>query len=187
MREMSYPQAEKRLSRAAELRPGEPRFLTDLGDLALATRQPEEAAKRYEQARKAGGENLLATVGLARAYELTGRIKEASALYDQAVAEAGENYPPALEMAGRFFGQHGQTAKGHFVLSNYFAQSGRFTDSLFHCGAAQEAPNGLTYKARCERMARDLEDVMKAVGQKPPKDKRGAARRTKRWAPLRRR
>ena len=173
-REMNYPQAEKLLTKAAELKPGEARFLTDLGDLALSMRKPEEAVRRYEQARKLGGENLLATLGLARAFELTGRVKEAATLYDKAVTEAGDDYPPALEMAGRFYGQYGQAAKGHFVLSSYFAQTGRFTDSLFHCGAALDSPNGMSYKARCDQRGRDLEDVMKAVGQKaPPERKKG--------------
>ncbi|MDR2455795.1 MAG: M48 family metalloprotease, partial [Deltaproteobacteria bacterium] len=183
IREVSYPQAEKLLTKAAELKPGEARFLTDLGDLALKMRKPEEAIKRYEQARKAGADNLLATLGLARAYELTGRLKEASSLYDKALFQAGEDYPPALEMAGRFFGQNGQQAKGHFALSTYYVLTGRFTDALFHCGAAQKAPNGMTYKARCDQRGRDLEEVMEALGQKAPEEKKKTKATSRRRRP----
>jgi predicted Zn-dependent protease len=172
VREVSYQQAEKYLSKAVELKPDNPMYLTDLGELALKMRDPEKAAQRFERARRAG-DNLLATLGLARAYELGGRTKEAAPLYDKAVGMAGEDYPPALEMAGRFFGQVGQTAKGHYVLSTYYVLNGRFTDALFHCGEAQRSPGGATYKGRCDQRGRDLEEVMKAVGQKPPPEKKG--------------
>jgi predicted Zn-dependent protease len=167
-RELNFSAAERHLAKAAELSPGQGRYLSDLGDLALQMRRPEEAVKRFEAARRAGSDNLPATVGLARAYELTGRDREAASMYDQAVKAAGENYPPALEQAGQFFGRYGQQAKGHFLLSNFYVQIGKFRDSLFHCGAAALAPNGLGYKAACEQRARDLEDVMKALGEKPP-------------------
>lgn len=182
IREVAYLQALKHLTRAAELSPNEPRFLTDLGELALLMRDPDAAIRHFERARKAG-DNLLAVLGLARAYELTGRTKDAASFYDKAMTMAGENYPPALEMAGRFFGQYGQAAKGHFALSTYYALSGRFTDALFHCGAAQKEPNGMNYKVRCEQRERDLEDVMKAMGQKAPSEKQ-KTQTSKRRRPL---
>ena len=167
-RELNYARAETLLSKAVELDPGQARYLSDLAELALRMRRPDEAVRRFEAARKAGGDTLLATVGLARAYELTGRDRDAAAMYDKAVSAAGEDYPPALDLAGQFFGRYGQQAKGHFLLSNYYAQTGRFSDSLFHCGAAVKAAGGYNYQSRCDQRTRDLEDVMKAMGEKPP-------------------
>jgi hypothetical protein len=74
-------------------------------------------------------------------------------------------------MAGRYFGQHGQPGKGHYVLSTYYTATGRFSDALFHCGAALNSPDGMGYKSRCDQRGRDLEDVMKALGQKAPPER----------------
>ncbi|MDR1546380.1 MAG: M48 family metalloprotease [Deltaproteobacteria bacterium] len=155
MREMSYAQAEKSFNRAVELQPNRGEYLSDLGELALKRRKPQEAVKSFEAARRGGELGLQTTLGLARAYELTNRKKEAAPLYDEAAAEAGDFSPRALELAGRFFGQNGQLAKGHFLLADYFIASGQAKDAAFHCRTAQQSPGGAGYKTLCEQKLRD--------------------------------
>jgi tetratricopeptide (TPR) repeat protein len=159
-REMSYAQAKKLLLRASELNPGSDQFLTDLGDLALKVRQPQEAISHYEAALKKNKRNLLATLGLARCYELTERNSEANTLYERALGYAGKDYPPAKELAGLFFGKIGQEAKGHYLMSSFYEETGRLKEAMFHCEAAVKAPKGQAYKADCERKQRDLKELM---------------------------
>ncbi len=66
-------------------------------------------------------DNRQAVLGLARASELLGDRGRAASLYERAIGMEPEDYPEALELGGRFFGQNGQRGKGHYYLSQYFA------------------------------------------------------------------
>jgi predicted Zn-dependent protease len=162
-REMSYKAAFETMTKALELSPNNHEYQTDLGDLALRRRQPKEAVKYYELARKSAPNDNSNTLGLARAYELTGRTKEASVLYDEVVSSSGDDFPIAFEYAGRFFGQQGQMAKGYFLLSNFYEYSGKLKDSIFHCKQSMAAPGGGIYRARCEKRTKDLEELEKLI------------------------
>jgi predicted Zn-dependent protease len=159
-REMNYSQAESMFNKALALSPNNGEYLTDFGELELKRRKPEKALGYFEQAKKAGFNNIQTISGLARAYELTGRDKEASQMYDQASKKADDYYPAVLEQAGLFFGQHGQLAKGHYLLSSFYEATGRPEDSIFHCKAALDAPGGLTYRSSCDNRARALDDLI---------------------------
>jgi predicted Zn-dependent protease len=166
-RDMDYSRADKYFKEALSLSPGRAEYLSDLGDLALKRRQPEEAARYYSDSRKAGGGGVNATLGLARASELLGRNKEAASYYDTALSEAGDTFPEALELAGRFFGQNGQIAKGHYVLAKFFESTGQLKDAVFHYKAAISEPGGGTYRTRGEQAIRDIEALMeKTKGKK---------------------
>jgi predicted Zn-dependent protease len=163
--EMSYSGAESLFNKAIALSPENGEYLSDFGELELKRRRPKEAAAHFEAARKSGLKNLQTTVGLARAYELSDRIKEATALYDQVAKANDDSYPAALELAGRFFGQHGQLAKGHFLLASFFASTGQLKDAIFHCKASLTEPDGHLYRTRCEQKQRDLEALMEQMGK----------------------
>jgi predicted Zn-dependent protease len=160
LREMNYALAQELLDKAAALAPESGEYQTDLGELALKRRQPETAARHFEAARRKGHSNAQTALGLARAYELSGRPKDASRLYEQASNGASDFFPAALEQAGLFFGQNGQLAKGHFLLSSFYEATGRPKDSIFHCKAALEAPGGANYRSKCDRRTRDMEEFM---------------------------
>ncbi|MDR1656660.1 MAG: M48 family metalloprotease [Deltaproteobacteria bacterium] len=159
-REMSFAPAKKNLARASELAPDSAQYLADLGELALQVRQPQEAITHFEAALKKDSNHLLAILGLARCYELTGRNNEAATMYDRALAAAKLDYPPAKELAGRFFSQNGQTAKGHFLMSEFYELTGNLKDSIFHCEAAVKDPKGSRYTSVCERRQRDLKELI---------------------------
>ncbi|MDR1487314.1 MAG: M48 family metalloprotease [Deltaproteobacteria bacterium] len=156
MREMSYSQAEDFFKKALSLSATSAEYLSDFGELDLKRRRPEEAAAHFQAARKNGLTNMQTAVGLARSYELIGRIKDASDLYEQIAKSPSAAYPVALELAGRFFGQHGQLAKGHFLLATFFEATGKPKDAIFHCQAAVKDPQGYNYRKKCEQKERDL-------------------------------
>ncbi|MDR1110077.1 MAG: M48 family metalloprotease [Deltaproteobacteria bacterium] len=160
LREMDYSLAQELMDKAVALAPGSGEYQTDLGELALKRRQPEAAARHFEAARQKGHDSVQTALGLARAYELSGRTKDASRLYELAAGGAGDYFPAALEQAGLFFGQNGQLAKGHFLLSSFYEATGRPKDSIFHCKAALDSPGGGNYQGRCDRRTRDLEEFM---------------------------
>ncbi|MDR1049818.1 MAG: M48 family metalloprotease [Deltaproteobacteria bacterium] len=159
-RELSYAQAATLFQKALALSPDNGEYLADLGELELKRRRPDDAARHFEEAQKHGFKNVHATLGLARAYELSGRGGDASRLYEQASRNADDYYPSALEQAGRFFGQNGQLAKGHFLLSTYYEATGKPKDSIFHCKAAMDSPGGLNYRVRCDDRTRAMEALM---------------------------
>ena len=128
-RQQSLGQADRLMRQALEISPNNQEYLADLGDLALKRRRPEEARSFYE---KAGPRNRLAVLGLARASELMGDRARAGTMYDQALNLSAEDYPEALELAGRFFGQTGQKDKGHYYLGRYFASLGNIEQAVFH-------------------------------------------------------
>ncbi|MDR3038737.1 MAG: hypothetical protein LBV21_05575, partial [Candidatus Adiutrix sp.] len=144
-RQQNLSQADKLMGQALALDPGNREYLADLGDLALKRHRPKEAKGFYE---KAGADNRLAVLGLARASELLGDRTRAGALYDKALNLEAEDYPEALELAGRFFGQAGQKDKGHYYLGRYFAGRGNVEQAIFHY---REAATGGRFKARAER------------------------------------
>jgi predicted Zn-dependent protease len=162
-RELNYTKAQELMTKALALSPNNGEYLTDLGSLALQRNKPDEAIRSFEAARKHGYRNVQTAMGLARAYELVGRDKEAATLYDQVTGDANDYYPIALEKAGLFFGQNGQRAKGHFLLSTYYEHTGRPKDSIFHCKAATEAAGGGGYKSKCEARTRNLEELIKVA------------------------
>ena len=126
-RRQNLGQADQLMRQALALAPGNQIYLADLGDLALKRRQPAEAKGYYEKA-----DNRLAVLGLARASELLGDRARAATLYDKAINMESHDYLPALELAGRFFGQIGQTDKGHYYLGRFFAGSGQINPAVFH-------------------------------------------------------
>jgi predicted Zn-dependent protease len=159
-RDLNYSKAQQFMEKALALSPNNPEFLTDLGTLALQRAKPEEAIRNFEAARKQGYRNVQTTLGLARAYELVGRSKDASSMYEHAIGNSNNYFPQALEKAGLFFGQNGQRAKGHYLLSSFYEATGKPKDSIFHCKAALEAPGGANYQAKCDTRTRQLEDLM---------------------------
>ncbi|MDR2388101.1 MAG: M48 family metalloprotease [Deltaproteobacteria bacterium] len=159
-RQLDYTKAQDFMNKALKISPNNGEYLTDLGGLSLQRNKPDEAIRYFEQARQHGYRNIQTSVGLARAYELVGRGKEASNIYDQVSAALTDYYPVALEKAGLFFGQNGQRAKGHFLLSTYYEATGKPRDSIFHCKAALEAPGGYSYQSKCEARTRNLEELM---------------------------
>jgi len=126
-RRQNLGQADQLMRQALALSPANQDYLADLGDLALKRHQPAEAKVYYEKAN-----NRLAVLGLARASELLGDRARAATLYDKAINMGSDDYLPALELAGRFFGQTGQTDKGHFYLGRFFAGSGQISQAVFH-------------------------------------------------------
>ncbi|MDR1608539.1 MAG: M48 family metalloprotease [Deltaproteobacteria bacterium] len=159
-REQSFAQANDLLEKANKLAPNNADYLSDLGDLALRRRKIPEAITFYEKSRSLN-KGLSATLGLARALELSGKNKEASPYYDEAVNMSGDDYPEALELAGRFFGQTGQMGKGHYLLSRYFGNIGQLKQAIFHCKATIQDPAGGRYRKDCEQNIRDYEELMK--------------------------
>ena len=126
-RRQNLNQADQLMRQALTLAPAHQDYLADLGDLALKRRQPAEAKGYYEKAN-----NRLAVLGLARASELMGDRSRAATLYDKAINMEPHDYLPALELAGRFFGQLGQKDKGHYYLGRFFAGSGQIDQAIFH-------------------------------------------------------
>ncbi|MDR1677412.1 MAG: M48 family metalloprotease [Deltaproteobacteria bacterium] len=159
-RELNFTKAKELLTKAQNLAPNNPTILSDLGTLALQRSKPDEAIGYFESARQKGSRNVQTIVGLARAYDLSGRKKEAASMYEQATSSANDYFPEAMEKAGLFFGQNGQLAKGHFLLSSFYEATGKPKDSIFHCKAATEAPGGGTYINKCGTRTRDLEQLM---------------------------
>jgi predicted Zn-dependent protease len=159
-RELSYNKAEELINKALSLSPNNSVYLTDLGSIALQRNKPTEAIRYLETARKNGLNDVETTMSLARAYELAGRGKEAATLYDQVTSASNDYFPSAFEKAGLFFGQNGQKAKGHFLLSSFYEATGRPKDSIFHCKAATEDPNGARYITRCQTRTRNLEELI---------------------------
>ncbi len=150
-RRQNLSQASQLIQKALALAPGREDYLADLGDLALKRRQPAEAKGYYEKAH-----NRLAVLGLARTSELLGDRARAAALYDQAVNMAPYDYLPALELAGRFFGQNGQMDKGHYYLGRFFAGSGQISQAIFH----YQQVTG-QFRAQAEREKKILDEIKK--------------------------
>jgi predicted Zn-dependent protease len=144
-------QADQLMRQALALAPGRQDYLADLGDLALKRHKPAEARDYYEKS-----QNRLAVLGLARASELLGDRARAATLYDKAVNMEPDDYLPALELAGRFFGQIGQTDKGHYYLGRFFASSGQISQAVFHY---QQAAG--QFKAQADRELNILAEINK--------------------------
>ena len=150
-RRQNLSQADQLMRQALALAPGHQDYLADLGDLALKRHQPAEARGYYEKAN-----NRLAVLGLARASELLGDRTRAATLYDKAINMESDDYLPALELAGRFFGQIGQKDKGHFYLGRFFAGSGQINQAVFHY---QQAAG--QFKAQAGRELKALAELKK--------------------------
>jgi predicted Zn-dependent protease len=150
-RRQNLSQADQLIRQALALAPGHQDYLADLGDLALKRNQPAEAKGYYEKAH-----NRLAVLGLARASELLGDRTRAAALYEKAINMEPEDYLPALELAGRFFGQNGQKDKGHFYLGRFFAGSGQINQAVFHY---QQVAG--QFKAQADRELKLLDEIKK--------------------------
>jgi predicted Zn-dependent protease len=152
-RRQNLSQADQLMRQALALSPGNQVYLADLGDLALKRHKPAEAKSYYEKA-----DNRLAVLGLARASELLGERIRAAALYDKAINMDSEDYLPALELAGRFFGQIGQMDKGHYYLGRFFAGSGQVDQAIFHYQKAAGQ-----FKARADRELKILAEIKQDV------------------------
>jgi tetratricopeptide (TPR) repeat protein len=139
------------MRQALALAPDRQDYLADLGDLALKRHQPAEAKGYYEKAT-----NRLAVLGLARASELLGDKSRAATLYDKAIQMEANDYLPALELAGRFFGQFGQPDKGQYYLGRFFAGSGRIDEAIFHY---QQAAG--QFKPQADRELKILAEIKK--------------------------
>jgi tetratricopeptide (TPR) repeat protein len=150
-RRQDLSRADQLMRQALALAPGHQDYLADLGDLALKRHQPAEAKGYYEKAN-----NRLAVLGLARASELLGDRTRAATLYDKAISMESADYLPALELAGRFFGQIGQKDKGHFYLGRFFAGSGQIDKAVFHY---QQAAG--QFKAQADRELKTLAEIKK--------------------------
>jgi predicted Zn-dependent protease len=159
VRQQNLGEADKLMSQALALSPGNPEYLADLGDLSLKRRKPQEAKNYYE---KAGQDHRQAVLGLARACELLNDKKRAAALYDRAVNMETETYPEALELAGRFFGNNGQKSKGHFYLAKYFADIGNLDQAIFHYGEVVKLAEAGNYKNMAMRETRLLKEIKEA-------------------------
>lgn len=150
--------ADKLMKQALSLAPNNKEYLSDLGDLALRRRKPEEAKEFYQ---KAGADNRQAILGLARASELMGDKSQAATLYDKAVNMGGSDYKEAFELAGRFFGGVGQPGKGHYYLGRYFASTGNLKDAIFHYKEVAKQPDAGNFKAMANREANYLTEMQK--------------------------
>jgi predicted Zn-dependent protease len=159
-RELNFNLANEFMAKALKLDPNNAAYLVDMGDIALRRRNPEAAVDYYVKSR-AKYKDLSSTLGLARANELLKKNKEAANLYDEALEMAGDDYPVVQEYAGRFFGQYGQMAKGHYLLSKYFGNVGQLKQAIFHCQTAMKEAAGGRYKISCEQNIRDFEEIMK--------------------------
>jgi predicted Zn-dependent protease len=159
-RELNLNLANEFMDKALKLVPQNAEYLADMGDIALRRRKPQEAIDYYLKSRSKD-KGLSATLGLARANELLKKDKEAASFYDEAVEMAGDDYPEAQELAGRFFGRYGQMAKGHYLLSRYFGNVGQLKQAIFHCQTAMREAAGGRYKISCEQNIRDFEEIMK--------------------------
>jgi len=157
-REQNLANANKLMTQALTLSPGNREYLADLGDLALRRRKPDEAKSYYE---KAGQENRQAVLGLARASELLGDKTRAATLYDKAVNMDANPYPEALELAGRFFGQNGQMGKGHYYLARYFNNTGNLDKAIFHYNETAKQPDAGNYKKIAIRESALLTELKK--------------------------
>ncbi|MDR1313102.1 MAG: M48 family metalloprotease, partial [Deltaproteobacteria bacterium] len=153
-RSKNLSQADKFYQQAIEISPSNGEYLSDAGDLAYERRKPEDAVRLYNEARRKGDSTPQTVLGLARAYEMLGRDSEASKAYDQAVSAAGTLYPRALEYAGLFFSRKGDPAKGHWLLGEYFNQTGDAKDASFHYAEVAKLPGGGRYKSRAEQHVR---------------------------------
>ena len=157
-RRQNMANADKLMKQALALSPNNREYLADLGDLALRRNKPEEAKAYYE---KAGQNNRQAVLGLARASELLGDKKRASALYDKAVDMNSEPYPEALELASRFFGQNGQKGKGHYYMGRYFASLGNLDKAIFHYKETAKQPDAGSFRTVASREADRFEAMKK--------------------------
>jgi predicted Zn-dependent protease len=172
VRNMNFSRAEKYYLDALAINPNRGEYLSDMGKLCFERRKYEDAVKYYSEAKKQGDATPQTFLGLARSHELTGKTAEAAANYDAAVRAAGNDYPQAQEMAGLFFAKKGEAAKGHFILGNYFLQTGRPRDAAFHFEQTLKLPDGAVYKRRVEQTLRDLEDFLPQKKPRPePEEK----------------
>jgi predicted Zn-dependent protease len=160
-RSKNLGQADGYFRQALEIQPGNGEYLSDAGDLAYERRKPEDAVRHFSEARRRGDNTPQTILGLARAYEMLGRDAEASRAYDQAAAAAGSLYPRALELGGLFFSRKGDAAKGHFLLGEFFRQTGDPKTATFHYSEAVKMPSGAAFKRRAEQHIRDLEKFLK--------------------------
>ena len=142
-----------------------------MGGLAFERRRYDDAVKYFSEARKSGDRTPQTSLGLARAYELLGKNKEASENYDRAVDAAGALFPEALEMAGLFFTTKGAGAKGHDILGNYFLQTGRPREAAFHFRETLKIPAGSKYKFKVDQFLRDLEPFSQDMDEKREEEK----------------
>ena len=102
----AYPEAEQAYRELGAIPGGADASLLGLGRTALARGDLPVAIARFEQARRAGPQNLQAINGLAVAYDLSGRHREAQALYTAILAQdptnrgAVNNLALSLALAG---------------------------------------------------------------------------------------
>jgi Flp pilus assembly protein TadD len=87
----AYPEAEQAYRELGTLPGGEAPSLLGLARTALARGDVAVAVSRFEQARRAGPQNLESVNGLAVAYDLSGRHHEAQALYATILAQDPTN------------------------------------------------------------------------------------------------
>ncbi len=157
-REQNFTQADSLMAEALALSPGNKEYLADLGDLNLKRKKPAEARAYFE---KAGQDNRQAVLGLARASELLGDRGRAASLYERAIGMEPEDYPEALELGGRFFGQNGQRGKGHYYLGRYFAASGNIDQAIFHLKETLRQTDAGGFKSLAAERLATLEEIKK--------------------------
>jgi predicted Zn-dependent protease len=157
-----FTQAEKYFKDALAISPNNGEYLSDLGALYYQLRQPQEAITQYQLAIKNGDNTPQTNLGLARSYDVLGRSSEAATYYNKAVAEASDKYPPALEAAGTFFMKKGELPKGHFIMGNYFLQTGKIKEAVFHYNETLKTPS--TYTSQVNQILRDLEPFTEKKG-----------------------
>ncbi len=78
-----YEKAEQALRKTMEFYPDKPILKADLGVIYLKSGRPDEAQKVLQEALRAERNNGFASFYLAMAYEKTGKLKEASDLYEE--------------------------------------------------------------------------------------------------------
>ena len=147
-RQQNLSQANKLMTQALSLAPGNREYLADLGDLALRRRKPDEAKKYFQ---RAGQNNRQAVLGLARSSDLLGDKTEATKLYTRAITMAKSEYPEALELGGRFFGKIGRRGTGHYYLGKYFASVGNLDQAIFHFKEVGKYSDAGVLKAHAKR------------------------------------
>jgi predicted Zn-dependent protease len=157
-----FTQAEKYFKDSLAISPNNGEYLSDLGALYFKLRKPEEAISKYQEAIKSGDNTPQTNLGLARSYEVLGKTQEAATYYNKAVDMAADSYPPALEAAGTFFMKKGELPKGHFIMGNFFLQTGKLKEAIFHYNETLKTPS--TYTSQVNQILRDLEPFTKEKG-----------------------
>jgi predicted Zn-dependent protease len=150
-----FTQAEKYYRDALAASPGHGEYLSDLGALYFQLRKFDQAVTEYQSALKSGDHTPQTCLGLAKSYEALGKTSDAQVYYDRAVEAAGDGFPPALEAAGTFFIKRGDSAKGHYIMGNYFLQTGKIKEAVFHYDETLKTPS--SYTSEVNQIMRDIE------------------------------